>query len=46
MVVIFNAAVIFAVGWRRLLGLVLVSWLSRAWSAGVTAPPSSSRGSR
>jgi hypothetical protein len=43
MVVIFNAAVIFAVGWRRLMGLVLVSWLSRTWSAGVTTPPSSKR---
>jgi hypothetical protein len=42
MIVIFNAAVIFAAGWRRIAGLVLVSWLSRIWSAGVTAAPARS----
>jgi len=31
MIVIFNAAVVFATGPRRLIGLVLVSWLARVW---------------
>ncbi len=35
MVIIFNAAVVFATGFRRVLGLLLVSWLARAWSLGV-----------
>lgn len=35
MVIIFNAAVVFASGLRRVLGLLLVSWLARAWSPGV-----------
>jgi len=43
MIVIFNAAVIFAAGWRRIAGLALVSWLARGWSAGVSAAPSSRR---
>jgi len=43
MIVIFNAAVIFAAGWRRVLGLLLVSWLSRVWSPGVTERSSFSR---
>ena len=33
LIVIFNAAVVFAAGVRRILGLVLVSWLSRVWTA-------------
>lgn len=36
MVMIFNATVVFATGFRRVLGLLLVSWLARAWSPGVT----------
>lgn len=36
MLVIFNAAVVFAMGWRRILGLLLVSWLARTWSRGMT----------
>jgi hypothetical protein len=43
MIILFNAAVIFAAGWRRLLGLALLSWLSRAWSAGVNPSRSSRR---
>jgi hypothetical protein len=43
MIILFNAAVIFAAGWRRLLGLALLSWLSRAWSAGISPSPSSRR---
>ena len=35
MLIIFNAAVVFAIGWRRILGLLLVSWLARAWSRGI-----------
>jgi hypothetical protein len=35
MLIIFNAAVVFAAGWRRILGLLLVSWLARAWSRGI-----------
>ena len=40
MVIIFNAAVVFAGGFRRIVGLLLVSWLARVWSPGVTARPS------
>jgi hypothetical protein len=32
LIIILNAAVIFAVGWRRILGLLLVSWLVRVWT--------------
>ena len=32
-IVILNAAVVFAAGARRLLGVVLVSWLTRVWAA-------------
>ena len=32
MVIIVNAAVVFAAGARRILGLLLVSWLARVWS--------------
>ena len=36
-IVIFNAAVVFAAGFRRILGILLVSWLARVWSAGADA---------
>ena len=32
MVIIFNAAVVFAGGLRRVVGLALVSWLARLWT--------------
>ena len=32
MLIIFNASVVFAQGWRRALGLLLVTWLARVWS--------------
>jgi hypothetical protein len=32
LIIIVNAAVIFAVGWRRILGLLIVSWLARVWT--------------
>ena len=32
---LFNAMVVFAHGWRRILGLLFVSWLARIWSPGV-----------
>ena len=32
LVIIFNGAVVFAAGWRRILGLVIVSWLVRLWT--------------
>ena len=32
LLIIFNGAVVFAVGWRRVLGLLLVSWLVRVWA--------------
>jgi hypothetical protein len=35
MVIIFNAAVVFAPGVRRIFGAVLVSWLARLWAPGV-----------
>ena len=35
MVFLFNAMVVFAADWRRMLGLVFVSWLARIWSPGV-----------
>ncbi|HJR61454.1 MAG TPA: hypothetical protein VJ813_18730 [Vicinamibacterales bacterium] len=43
MIVIFNAAVVFAIGPRRILGLVLVSWLARVWGQPATTAPSSPR---
>jgi hypothetical protein len=46
MVIIFNAAVVFASGIRRVAGLLLVSWLARVWSAGVSSAVSSGRPSR
>ena len=36
MVIIFNAAVVFVDGLRRVFGLVIVSWLTRVWSPGVS----------
>ena len=41
MVIIFNAAVVFASGLRRVLGLLLVSWLARAWGPPLNRPASS-----
>jgi hypothetical protein len=32
MLIIFNGAVVFVDGLRRILGLVIVSWLARVWS--------------
>lgn len=32
---LFNAMVVFAQGWRRILGLLFVSWLARMWAPGV-----------
>ena len=43
MVVIFNAAVLFAAGVRRLMGLLVVSWLTRVWGAAPNRAPSSPR---
>jgi len=34
MVIIFNAAVVFVDGLRRVFGLIIVSWLARLWSPG------------
>lgn len=39
LVIILNAAVIFAAGPRRVLGLLLVSWLVWVWSASVRKAP-------
>ena len=36
MVIIFNAAVVFVDGLRRVFGLVIVSWLARVWSPGAS----------
>jgi hypothetical protein len=36
MVIIFNAAVVFVNGIRRVFGLVIVSWLARLWSPGAS----------
>jgi hypothetical protein len=46
-IIIFNATVVAAAGYRRALGVLLVSWLARVWSTGVSpslrdAQPSSS----
>ena len=32
---LFNALVVFSHEWRRILGVVLMSWLARLWSRGV-----------
>jgi hypothetical protein len=57
LLIIFNGAVVFAAGWRSILGLLVVSWLVRVWSlrapaslaapgeAGVRAAPNFHRGS-
>jgi hypothetical protein len=45
-IVIFNGAVVFAAGLRRIAGVLLVSWLARVWTAhpsAVTPSPSSPR---
>ena len=45
-IVIFNAAIVFAAGARRILGVLIMSWLARVWSAPAglsSAPPSRRR---
>ena len=45
-IIIFNAAVVFAAGIRKIVGILLVSWLARVWSASdrlVSSVPSSPR---
>jgi hypothetical protein len=37
MLILFNAAVVFASAWRRIAGVALVSWLVRAWTAPAVA---------
>jgi hypothetical protein len=39
MIMIFNGAVVFAAGARRLLGLAIVGWLCVAWAFGRPATP-------
>ena len=41
MLIIVNGAVVFASGARRILGILIVSWLARVWAA--TRAPSSPR---
>ena len=36
--IIFNATVVAASGFRRAFGLLLVSWLARVWTTGVSSP--------
>ena len=36
LVIIGNAAIVFASGWRRIFGAVLVSWLVRVWARQLT----------
>jgi hypothetical protein len=43
MVIIFNAAVVFAAGFRRIAGVIVVSWLGRVWSGPLISPAPSSR---
>jgi hypothetical protein len=42
-IIIFNAAVVFAGGVRRIMGVLIMSWLARIWSApaGLSPAPSS-----
>lgn len=35
MLYLFNALVVFSHEWRRILGVVLLSWLARIWAPGV-----------
>lgn len=37
-IIIFNATVVAAAGYRRALGLLLVSWLARVWCTHVVQP--------
>lgn len=39
MVIVFNGALVFAAGLRKILGLLMVSWLARVWSVNAAAPP-------
>ena len=43
MVIIINAAVIFAAGPRRVLGILIVSWLARMWALSSERSPASRR---
>lgn len=36
LLIIFNGAVVFAAGWRRLLGLLVVAGMVGAWTSGVS----------
>ena len=36
-IIIFNATVVAAAGFRRALGLLLVSWLARVWTTGASS---------
>jgi hypothetical protein len=40
MVYLFNAMVVFSHDWRRILGLVLITWLARIWSPRLLQPRS------
>ena len=40
LVIIGNAAIVFASGWRRIFGAVLVSWLVRVWARQLTTADS------
>jgi hypothetical protein len=44
-IIIFNAAVVFAAGARRIIGVLIMSWLARVWAAPapLTPAPSSRR---
>jgi hypothetical protein len=41
-IIIFNAAVVFAAGARRVIGVLILSWLARVWSAPVSSRPAPS----
>lgn len=43
LIIIFNGAVVFASGARRILGILILSWLARVWAAPPTPAPSSPR---
>jgi hypothetical protein len=40
MLIVFNAAIVFVAGLRKIIGLLMVSWLARVWS-GAGVPPQS-----
>jgi hypothetical protein len=39
LLIIFNGAIVFAAGLRKILGLLIVSWLVRVWSVNDTRTP-------